>query len=76
MAAILKNPIGPPLAISVVIHISELGYFVPKTPEMWSCLLLYDFVGQNCKNVFYDGGHFESTNMATPLKIGFGSRQI
>jgi len=26
--------------------------------------------------VFYDGGHFESTNMATPLKIGFGSRQI
>jgi len=30
------------LASSIVIHISKLGSFVPKTPEMWSCLLLYD----------------------------------
>jgi len=35
-----------------------------------------EFVGQKCKNVFSDGGHFESSNMATPLKIGFGARQI
>jgi len=25
---------------------------------------------------FFYGGLFESSNMATPLKIGFGSRQI
>ena len=62
---------------AIVIHISELGSLVPKTPEKWSCLLFYNYLlARNVKNVFSDGGHVESSNMATPLKIGFGSRQI
>ena len=77
MAAIFKHPIGPPLVSAIVIQISELGSLVSKTPEKWSCLLFYDYLlARNVKNVFFDGGHFESSNMATPLKIGFGSRQI
>jgi len=76
MAAIFKHPIGPPLVSAIVIHISELGSLVPKTPEKWSCLLCYDYLLARNVKMFFDGGHFESSNMATPLKIGFGSRQI
>jgi len=77
MVAILKHPIGPPIVSAIVIHMSELGSLVPKTPEKWSCLLFYDYLlARNVKKVFSDGGHFESSNMATPLKIGFGSWQI
>jgi len=65
-----------PLVSAIVIHISELGSFVPKTPEKWSCLLFYDYLLARNVKMFFDGGHFESSNMVTPLKISLGSRQI
>ena len=53
MAAILKHQIGPPLGSAIVIHISELGSLVPKTPEKWSCLLFYDYLlARNVKMCF------------------------
>ena len=53
MVAILKHPIGPPLVSAIVIHISELGSLVPKTPEKWSCLLFYDnLLARNVKMCF------------------------
>ena len=54
MAAILKRPIGPPLVNAIVIHISELGSLVPKTPEKWSSLLFYDYLlARNVKMCFF-----------------------
>jgi len=76
MAAIFKHRIGPPLVSAIVIQISELGSLVSKTPEKWSCLLFYDHLLARNVKMFFDGGHFESSNTATRLKIGFGSRQI
>jgi len=75
MAAILKNPIGPPLPVLMSFTYRN---WVPLCRKPQKCGLVFYCmtVGQNCKNVFYDGGHFELSNMATPLKIGFGSRQI
>jgi len=53
MAAILKHLIGPPLVSDIVIHISELGSLLPKTPEKWSCLLFYDYLlARNVKMCF------------------------
>ena len=53
MVAILKHPIGPPIVNAIVIHISELGSLVPKTPEKWSCLLFYDYLlASNVKMCF------------------------
>ena len=53
MVAILKHPIGPPTVNAIVIHISELGSLVPKTPEKWSCLLFYDYLlARNVKMCF------------------------
>ena len=55
----------------------KFDFLGTRNPEKVLLLVtLWLFVGQKCKNVFFDGGHFESSNMATPLKIGFGSRQI
>ena len=56
------------------IRIGFLGVENPRKVVLFAILWL--FVGQKCKTVFSDGGHFESSNMATPLKISFGSRQI
>jgi len=73
----LENPIGPPIVSAIVINISELGSLVPKNHrKVVLFVIIWLFVGKKCKNVFSGGGHFESSNMATPLKIGFGSRQI
>ena len=44
MAAILNHPIGQSLVSAIVIHISELGSLVSKTPEKWSCLLFCDYL--------------------------------
>jgi len=45
--------IGPPIVSATVIHISELGSLVPKTPEKWSCLLFYDYLlARNVKMCF------------------------
>ena len=53
MVAILKHPIGPPIVSAIVIHISELGFLAPKTPEKWSCLLFYDYLlARNVKMCF------------------------
>ena len=57
------------------IRIGFLGAKNPRKVVLFVILVCY-LLARNVKNVFSDGGHFESSNMATPLKIGFGSRQI
>ena len=55
----------------------RIGFLGAKNPrKVVLFVILWLFVRQKCTNVFSDGGHFESSNMATPSKIGFGSRQI
>ena len=76
MAAILKNPIRPSLPVLSSFTYRNWVLCAENPRNVVLFVIVWLFVGQNSKNVFYDGSHFESTNMATPLKIRFGSRQI
>ena len=58
-------------------QIINLEFLRSKIPEMLFYLYLCDFSSSSSgKNHISGGSHFELSNMAAPLRIGFGSRKI